>query len=128
MCLSCNHDNIVQMVGALNTAPGKPLPANLQQFLDQKVPSSHPSGTFEEAGAVYVSMGTAVHLLEPEIHALAANLAALNRPVLWKISNFELPGTHLNKPQMAMLILCPHDWRICVAYVMCRMFCQWKPS
>ena len=81
-----------QMVGALNTAPGKPLPADLQQFLDQMLPSGRSSGRSEVAGAVYVSVGTIVLLEEPEVLGLAANLASLDRPVLWKISNAELPG------------------------------------
>ena len=81
-----------QMVGALNTAPGKPLPADLQRFLDQKLPSRHPTGRSEVTGAIYVSVGTVVLLEEAEVLGLAANLAALDCPVLWKLSNAELPG------------------------------------
>lgn len=80
------------MVGALNAAPGRPLPPDLQQFLDQNVPSQRMTGSSEVAGAVYVSVGTAVLLEEAEVLGLAANLASLERPVLWKISDAELPG------------------------------------
>ena len=85
---------LVQMVGALNTAPGRPLPAGFQQFLDgELLPKSRESTNGSQvAGAVYVSMGTAVQMEAAEVMGMAANLAALDRPVLWKISKSELPG------------------------------------
>lgn len=90
-CLTTWSAN-AQMVGALNAAPGKPLPVDLKLFLDQQLPSRYLNGGFEEVGAVYVSVGTIVRLLEAEVLGLAANLASLNHPVLWKISDDELPG------------------------------------
>ena len=44
----------MQMDGALNTAPGNPLPANLHLF-DQKAPSRHLNGNSVEDRVVYVS-------------------------------------------------------------------------
>ena len=80
------------MVGPLMASPAKPLVGELADFLDGKVPCISGTGSQQQAGAVYVSMGTAVRLLEPEVRGFAANLAALDRPVLWKISDPELPG------------------------------------
>ena len=76
------------MVGPLMAMPAKPLNADLKTFLDG--PANAASS--EAAGAVYASMGTFVRLTEAEVHGIAANLAALHRPVLWKISDSELPG------------------------------------
>ena len=90
MSISSNV-RLLQMVGPLMAYPAKPLIGELQAFLDSHVtkPSTQAD---QQPGAVYVSMGTAVRLTEPEIRGKAANLAALHRPVLWKISDAELPG------------------------------------
>ena len=61
-------------------------------FLEQKVTVQYPHDRSEKPGAVFVSMGTAARLEEADIRGLAANLAQLNRPVLWKIGSSELPG------------------------------------
>ena len=80
------------MVGPLMAAPGKPLSAELQALLSPKGHGKLPDGMLLEEGAVYVSMGTAVRFEEDEIVSMAANLAALKHPVLWKISPDDLPG------------------------------------
>ena len=58
----------------------------------------------QPAGAVYMSMGTAVRFAEAEIKNMAANLVALERPVLWKLPQAELPGRHLATLHGASLI------------------------
>ena len=76
-------------------SPAKPLVGELAAFLDSTGPASaglDSPDSRQQAGAVYVSMGTAMRLLEPEIRGLAANLAAISSSVLWKISDAELPG------------------------------------
>ena len=93
---SCSHihlrptrilltDGFLQLVGPLMVSPPKPLPEDIQAFLNKAT-----------SGAVYVSMGTAVRLNKDEVKGMAANLAALNLPVIWKISNAELPGKILH--------------------------------
>ena len=88
------------MVGPLNVAPGQALPDDLQSFLDQQFPMAPPQVESRKPGAVFVSMGTVVLLTEAEILGMAANLAALNRPVLWKIGAAELPGDDTCTPQL----------------------------
>ena len=51
-----------------------------------------PGQVHQKSGAVYVAMGTVVRPPKSEIRGIAANLVALNRFVLWKISDAELPG------------------------------------
>ncbi|KAK9840412.1 hypothetical protein WJX74_009488 [Apatococcus lobatus] len=82
----------VHMIGALNAAPGKPLPADILEVLHGRRPFGHSSDKSEVEGAVIVSMGTAVAVEAAEVLSMAANLAALKRPVLCKISNAEMPG------------------------------------
>ncbi len=88
----CVH--MLQMIGSMTHAAGKPLQQDLQAFLAGNGGSSRKAtwSSRERPGAVYVSMGTVVRLMEAEIKGMAVNLAALNRPVLWKISDSELPG------------------------------------
>ena len=82
------------MGGSLTVAPGKPLAEDLRSFLDGKEEafSEDAKGARAQNSAVYVALGTTARLLEPEVRGMAANLAALHRPVLWKISDAELPG------------------------------------
>ncbi len=82
----------LQLVGPLNVRPAKPLPEDLDAFLRQQNPAQSSQDPPPTPGAVFVSMGTAVRMVEAEILGIAANLAALNRPVLWKLSEAELPG------------------------------------
>ena len=86
----------LQMVQSMTVAPGTPLSQELQGFLA----GDGTTGSEGLEGAVYVAMGTTARLLEPEVRGMAANLAALNRPVLWKISNAELPGMLPRSPEM----------------------------
>ena len=82
----------MQLVGPLLASPAKPLPEDFQAFLDQTVVQRSGGVPHEQAGAVYFSMGTAVRFTEAEIRGMAANLIALERPVLWKLPQTELPG------------------------------------
>ncbi|KAK9826069.1 hypothetical protein WJX74_009969 [Apatococcus lobatus] len=83
----------VQLVGPLLASPAKPLPQAFQTFLDETV-VQRPGGVLhQQEGAVFASMGTAVRFFESEIRGMAANLVALERPVLWKLPQSELPGT-----------------------------------
>ena len=81
----------VQMVGPLLASSGKPLAEDLLTFLTQ-MPAQGSDQALKNRGAVFVSMGTAVRLTEAEARGMATNLAAIKRPVLWKISDMELPG------------------------------------
>lgn len=72
------------MVGPILLDEAKPLPADLQAFLDQGLTGQH--------GAVYVSMGTLARLSEEEVQSMAAALCALPNPVLWKLDRALLPG------------------------------------
>ena len=74
-------------------SPGKPLPEDLQTFLNQDMPSGPSGHASHHPGAVFASLGTTARLTNAEARGMAANLAALHRPVLWKISDVELPGT-----------------------------------
>ena len=74
----------VQVVGPILPEPPKPLPKELDSFLQQ--------GTAEELGAVYVSMGTAARLSEEALYSMAQGLSALPNPVVWKLSKQDLPG------------------------------------
>ncbi len=94
------------MVGPIMAELGKPLVGELADFLDGKVTSKTGASPPQQAGAVYVSMGTAVRLLEPEIRGFAANLAALTRPVLWKLSDAELPGDRVRKGVGGIVPVC----------------------
>ncbi|KAK9825956.1 hypothetical protein WJX74_001057 [Apatococcus lobatus] len=82
----------VQLVGPLLASPAKPLPHDFQTFLDETV-VQRPGGVLHQReGAVFVSMGTVIRIFESEIRGMAANLVALERPVLWKLPQSELPG------------------------------------
>ncbi len=85
---------MLQMIGSMTVAAGKPLPDDLQSFLagDGNASGKDTVSFKGHAGSVYVAMGTTARLLEPEVRGMAVNLAALHRPVLWKISDSELPG------------------------------------
>ncbi len=72
------------MVGPLLVDSAKPLPADLEAFVEQGMAEGH--------GALYVSMGTAARLTEEEMHSLASSLSALPNPVLWKVSAIQLPS------------------------------------
>ena len=85
----------MQLVGPLNAVPAKALPEDLYSFLATPVGSASPAKAGQTPGAVYVSMGTVVRLTEAEVIGMAANLAALERPVIWKLDAAELPGMHL---------------------------------
>lgn len=74
----------VQMVGPLLTSDAKPLPAELNNFLDK--------GFEDDMGAVYVSFGTFARLTKPELHSVSQALTALPNPVLWKLDPKHLPG------------------------------------
>ena len=84
--------SLVQMVGPLMASPGKPLAEDLHVFLNQEMPSGPSGHASHNPGAVFVSLGTNARLTKAEARGMAANLAALHRPVLWKISDVELPG------------------------------------
>ena len=93
----------VQLVGPLLASPATPLPEDFQAFLDQTVVQRSGGVPHEQAGAVYFSMGTAVRFTEAEIRGMAANLIALERPVLWKMPQEELPGRLPMKPPNRLL-------------------------
>ena len=72
----------LQMVGPLLTADAEPLPADLNDFLNQ--------GLHNNVGAIYVSMGTLGKLSKAEVQSFAQAFRALPNPVLWKLD--ALPG------------------------------------
>lgn len=74
----------LQMVGPILAEPAKPLPQDLDAFLQQ--------GIAQGLGAVYVSMGSAARLSEEALLSMAQGLSALPSPVLWKLSQRDLPG------------------------------------
>ena len=81
---ACCDSWLVQVVGPILVEDAKPLPQDLQHFLDQ--------GMSHEHHAVYVFLGT---LARPSAETLRCMAAALNRlpnPVLWKLDPLELPG------------------------------------
>lgn len=72
----------MQLVGPLLARPAQPLPAELQAIMQGSGPR----------GAVYVSFGSTFVLTEEaEVRTLVAAFVALNRSVLWRISEGELP-------------------------------------
>ena len=73
----------------VRTAAG-PLRADLAAFLD--------SGLSQGRPAVYVSMGTLAALPERELRGLVAGLAALDSPVLMKLSPRDMPGEPPGQP------------------------------
>ncbi len=72
------------MVGPILLEEAKPLPADLNIFLDKAMSTGR--------GAVYVSMGTLVVLSADEARSMAAALSALDSFVLWKLDSAHLPG------------------------------------
>ena len=72
------------MVGPILLEEAKPLPADLNVFLDKAMSTGR--------GAVYVSMGTLVVLSADEARSMAAALSALDSFVLWKLDSAHLPG------------------------------------
>ena len=72
------------MVGPILLEEAKPLPADLNVFLDKAMSTGR--------GAVYVSMGTLVRLSADEARSMAAALSALQSFVLWKLDPAHLPG------------------------------------
>ena len=72
------------MVGPILSEAAKPLPADLAAFVESGKASRH--------GAVYVSMGTAARLTAAELHSLSKSLSAIPNPVLWKLSDYDLPS------------------------------------
>ena len=84
----------VQMVGPLLTRDAKPLPADLNDFLNK--------GSKYDVGAVYVSFGAMVRLSKPEIHSVSQALSALPNPVLWKLNPKHLPGSLRMSTRSAM--------------------------
>lgn len=82
----------VQLVGPLSASPAKALPEDFQAFLVASLGTTKGAMSKQPAGTVYMSMGTAVRFTEAEIRTMAANLVALQRPVLWKLPQTELPG------------------------------------
>ncbi|CAK0754688.1 hypothetical protein CVIRNUC_002317 [Coccomyxa viridis] len=76
----------VKLVGPLMPEPAKPLPPDLQAFLDS-------SG---EGGVVYVSLGTVCSIGAEEFRELASALSGLPAHVVWKASEADMPaGMHL---------------------------------
>ena len=49
-----------------------------------------------QPGAVLMAMGTAVRFTETELRSMAMSLIALDRPVIWKLPQSELPGETLD--------------------------------
>lgn len=75
---------LLQLVGPILLDEAKPLPADLQSFLDKGLSGQH--------AAVHVSMGTLARLSEDEVRSMAAALSALPNPTLWKLDEALLPG------------------------------------
>lgn len=74
----------VHMVGPILLEEAKPLPADLNIFLDTAMSTGR--------GVAYVSMGTLVVLTADEARSMAAALSALDSFVLWKLDHAHLPG------------------------------------
>ena len=93
----------MQPVGPLNAVLAKPLAEDLRKFLDTPVKLAPPAKAAQPAGAVYVALGTVVRLSVMEVTSLAANLVALNRPVIWSLDPEDLSGGLLEPPHLALL-------------------------
>ena len=78
---------LVQLVGPVLAEPAKQLPKDLSIFLEQSSASNQ--------GTVYVSMGSAARLAEPQLRSMAQGLSALSHPVLWKLARDDLPGARV---------------------------------
>lgn len=95
----------VHMVGPILSEAAKPLPADLAAFVESGKGSGH--------GAVYVSMGTAARLTAAELHSLSKSLSAIPNPVLWKLSDYDLPNNmttaSLRAPTIKFISFAPQN-------------------
>ena len=77
----------IQLVGSVLAEDAKPLPAELDAFLNQGLAAN------QGQGAVLASLGTLALLTEHEVRSIAQGLCALDTHVLWKLDAQRLPGT-----------------------------------
>ena len=83
------HNTIMcpmQLVGSVLAEDAKPLPAELDAFLNQGLAAN------QGQGAVLASLGTLALLTEHEVRSIAQGLCALDTYVLWKLDTQRLPG------------------------------------
>ena len=102
------------MVGPILAEDARPLPSDINTFLDEASSSGHP--------AVYVSMGTLAMPTEEELVSMVRGLSALPNPVLWKLDSQMLPGKSGLNPAMS-LSLVALALRHCCGTVTCRVLC-----
>ena len=76
----------LQVVGPTSVDVAKPLPTDLEAFLERGRAAQH--------GAIYISMGSVARLTEQELQSLADCVSALPNPVIWKLSALDLPSKH----------------------------------
>ena len=74
----------LQVVGPTSVDVAKPLPADLEAFLERGMAAQH--------GAIYISMGSAAKLTKQELQSLADCVSAMPNPVLWKLSALDMPS------------------------------------
>ena len=101
------------MVGPILAEDAKPLPADINAFLDEALTSGHP--------AVYVSMGTLAMPSEEELLSMVRGLSALPNPVLWKLDSQMLPGKSGPNAAMSMSLLATLALCHCLGVVTCRV-------
>lgn len=82
---------LVQLVGSVLAEDAKPLPAELDSFLNQGLAAN------QGQGAVLASLGTLALLTEHEVRSIAQGLCALDIHVLWKLDTQQLPGILCHK-------------------------------
>ncbi len=101
------------MVGPILAEDAKPLPPNMNTFLDEALTSGHP--------AVYVSMGALAMPSEEELVSMVRGLSALPNPVLWKLDSRMLPGKSGPNVAMSLSLLATLALCHCCGIVICRV-------